>query len=70
MDTSDKISNLELKLGTQITKHKTTSNKYEPKVALEDKVYFETYYIQLRNVTVDETPTKVKHRNCKYLDGC
>jgi hypothetical protein len=40
MDTSDKINNLELKLRGQ----KKTCNKYEPKVTLEDKVYFETYY--------------------------
>jgi hypothetical protein len=40
MDTSDKINNLELKLRGQ----KKTCNRYEPKVTLEDKVYFETYY--------------------------
>ncbi len=40
---------------------KIRSNRYEPKVALEDKVYRETYYKhQPRSVVMDETPTKIK----------
>ncbi len=43
------------------TGKKLTSKRYEPKVALKDKVYLEMYYNhQPRNVTVDETPTKIK----------
>jgi len=38
-----------------------TTNRYEPRVVLEDKVYLKTYYKhQLRNVQIDETPAKVK----------
>jgi hypothetical protein len=58
MDTNAKTSKSMLK---SITKQKTTSNKYEPKVALEDKVYFEMYYNhQPRSVAMDETPTKIR----------
>jgi hypothetical protein len=40
---------------------KIANNKYEPKVALEDKVYTKTYYKhQPRNVIMDETLTKIK----------
>jgi len=43
------------------TGKKLTSKRYEPKVALKDKVYLEMYYNhQPGNVTVDETPTKIK----------
>jgi hypothetical protein len=36
-------------------------NIYELEVAMEDKVYLETYYNhQPRNITMDETPTKIK----------
>jgi hypothetical protein len=60
MDTSAKISNSELKSRVQITKQKTIGNRYEPKVALEDKVYLEMYYNhQPRSVAMDETPTKI-----------
>ncbi len=59
MDTSDKTSNLELKSRGQIKEQKTTSNRYEPKVALEDKVYLETYYThQLGSVVVDKFQQK------------
>jgi hypothetical protein len=44
MDTNVKTSNLELKSKVKTTTHKTIGNKYEPKVALEDKVYPKTYY--------------------------
>jgi hypothetical protein len=38
-----------------------TTNRYEPRVVLGDKMYLKTYYKhQLRNVQIDETPTKVK----------
>jgi hypothetical protein len=61
MDTSGKIGILELNFGEQNTKKKTIGNRYEPKVALEDKVYLETYYSHKPwSVTMDETPAKVK----------
>jgi hypothetical protein len=45
----------------QSTNKKIHGNKYEPKVAIKDKVYPETYYKhQLKNVVVDETPTNIK----------
>jgi hypothetical protein len=59
MDSSDKTSNSKLKSRVQITKQKTTNNRYEPKVALEDKVYLETHYNhQPRSVTMDEIQQK------------
>jgi hypothetical protein len=61
MDASVKTSNVELKSRIQIIEQKTNGNKYEPKVALEDKVYPKTYYShQLRSVVVDETLEKIK----------
>ncbi len=47
--------------GVQNIEKKIPSNKYEPQVALEDKVYRETYYRhQPRSVTMDETLVKIK----------
>ncbi len=61
MDTDVKISISKQEFGVQSTKKKIVSNKYEPKVALEDKVYLGTYYShQPGNVIMDETPTKIK----------
>ncbi len=60
-DTYVQINILEQESRVQNTKKKIASNRYEPKVGLEDKMYLETYYIhQLRSVVVDETPTKIK----------
>ncbi len=43
-----------------------SSNRYEPKVALEDKVYPKTYYIhQPKSVIVGETLKKPKHKDCR-----
>jgi hypothetical protein len=43
------------------TKKKIHGKRYEPKVAIEDKVYLKTYYIhQQRSVIMDETLTKIK----------
>jgi hypothetical protein len=40
---------------------KTHGNRYEPKVALEDKVYLDTYYRhQLGSVVMDEIPIDIK----------
>ncbi len=48
-------------MGIQSTKKKIVGNRYEPKVALEDKVYSKTYYThQLGIVAVDETLEKIK----------
>jgi thiamine biosynthesis lipoprotein ApbE len=59
MDNSVNTSNSELKYWVQSTKK--IGNKYEPKVALEDKVYPNMYYNhQPRNVAVDETLAKIK----------
>jgi glutaredoxin 2 len=44
MDTEVKTNILEWEFGIQSTKKKIVSNRYEPKVALEDKVYPKTYY--------------------------
>jgi len=61
MDTNVRTNNSKLNSRLEITKLKTTNNKYELEVALEDKVYHETYYNhQLRNVAMDEIPTKIK----------
>ncbi len=61
MDTSDETNNSRLKSRVLITKQKIINNIYEPKVALEDKVYPKMYYShQLGNVVMDETPTKIK----------
>jgi hypothetical protein len=61
VDTSGKISILELNFGEQSTKKKKIGNRYEPKITFEDKVYLETYYSHKPwSVTVDETPTKIK----------
>ncbi len=43
MDVDVKTSNSKLKLGVQITKKKTTGNRYELEI-VEDMVYPETYY--------------------------
>jgi len=43
------------------TQKKTTGNRYEPEVTLEDKVYPKTYYNhQPGNVAMDETLAKIK----------
>ncbi len=61
MDTYVKISILELGYGVQTIEKKILGNIYEPKVALEDKVYLETYYRhQPKGVAMDETPIKIE----------
>ncbi len=61
MDINVKTSNLELKSGVQIIEQKTTSNRYEPKIVLDDKVYLETYgNHQPRNVVMDKNLAKIK----------
>jgi hypothetical protein len=61
MDTNVTTIILEQEFEVQSTKKKIASNRYEPKVALEDKVYLKTYYShQLGSVAMDETPTKIK----------
>ncbi len=63
MDTNVKTTILEKEFEVQSTKKKIVGNIYEPKVALEDKMYPEMYYKhQPRNVVVDETLTKIKAR--------
>jgi hypothetical protein len=45
-------------------------NRYEPKVALKDKVYLDTYYKhQPRSVVVDEIIVKTKAQGLQ-IDGC
>ncbi len=57
MDTDVKTIILEQEFEVHSTNKKIIGNKYEPEVAMEDKVYLETYYIhQLRSVVMDETP--------------
>ncbi len=61
MDIDVKMSISEQQFGVQNTEKKTPSNKYEPEVVLEDKVYPEMYYNhQPASGEVDETPTKIK----------
>ncbi len=61
MDTSVKANILEQGFEVQSTKTKIAGNKYEPKVALEDKVYPKTYYShQPRSVVMDEARAKIK----------
>ncbi len=50
------------------TKKKIVSNRYEPKGALEDKVYLETYYNhQPGSVEVDETLQKIKTQELQIV---
>jgi hypothetical protein len=57
IDTSGKTNTLELNFGVHNIEKKTTRNRYELEVALDDKVYLEMYYNhQLGNVAMDETP--------------
>jgi len=61
MDTNVKTSILKHGSKVQSIEKKILSNKYETKVALEDKVYPETYYRhQPKSVVVDETLAKIK----------
>jgi len=61
MDIDVKTSIFKQGSGVHNTKKKILGNKYEPKVALEDKVYLKTYYRhQPGSVIVDETQTKIK----------
>ncbi len=61
MDTYVKTSISEQSYEVQITEKKILGNGYEPKVALENKVYPQMYYKhQLRSVIMDETPAKIK----------
>ncbi len=56
-----KISISKHGFGVHSTKKKILGNKYEPKVAIEDKVYPKTYYRhQPWSIAMDETPTKIK----------
>jgi glutamine cyclotransferase len=61
MDTYVKTTISKQKFEVQSIKKKIADNRYEPKIALEDKVYLKTYYShQLGNVVVDETLAKIK----------
>ncbi len=61
MDIELKTNISEQKFGVQNTNKKIASNRYEPKIALEDKMYLETHYdCQLGSVAMDETLTKIK----------
>ncbi len=61
MDIDVKTSILEHGYEVHSTKKKIHGNKYEPKVALKNKVYLETYYRhQPKSVIVDETLAKIK----------
>ncbi len=56
-----KTNNSELKSRVHVTKQKITSNRYEPEIIINNKVYLEMYYgHQPKNVVVDETLTKIK----------
>ncbi len=59
---------LEQEFEVQSTKKKIVCNKYEPKVALKDKVYSDTYYShQPGSVVVDESPTKIKAQELQIV---
>ncbi len=61
MDIDVKINILEQGSKVQSTKKKIPNNKYELEVALDDKVYLETYYKhQPRTIIMDETLAKIK----------
>jgi hypothetical protein len=61
MDIDVKTSILEQGFEVQSIERKIPSNRYEPKVALEDNVYLKTYYRhQLGSVVVDEIPVNIK----------
>jgi hypothetical protein len=68
MDNNVKTNNSEFKFGVQSTEKKITSNKYEPKVALKDKVYPDTYYNhQPWNVAMDEILGKIKAQELQIV---
>jgi hypothetical protein len=61
MDTNVQTNTSTQKSREQSIEKKIANNIYEPKVALEDKVYLETYYShQPGSVAMDETLTKIK----------
>ncbi len=61
MDTDVKTSISKQGFKVHNTSKKIFGNRYELKIALEDKVYLETYYRhQPRNIIVDEIPIKIK----------
>jgi hypothetical protein len=61
MDTDVKTIILEQGSKVRSIEKKKPCNRLKPKIALEDKVYLETYYIyQLGSVVMDETLTKIK----------
>jgi hypothetical protein len=61
IDIDVKTSILEQGFEVQSIEKKILGNIYEPKVALEYKVYKETYYrYQLGSVVVDETLANIK----------
>ncbi len=68
MATNVKTSISEQEFGVQSIEKKIVANRYEPEIAPEDKVYLETYYShQLKNVVVDETPTKIKTQELQIV---
>ncbi len=61
MDITGESNISKLNFGVQNIEKKTTNNICGPGVALEDKVYLETYYNHQRGcIVVDETPSKIK----------
>ncbi len=61
MHTYVKSSIFEQGFEVQSIEKKIPNNRYEPEIALEDKVYLETYYRHLPgNVIVDETLANIK----------
>ncbi len=68
MDNSVKTNNSKLKSMVQSIEKKKNSNRYEPKVTIEDKMYLDMYYChQPRNVAVDETLAKIKARELQIV---
>ncbi len=68
VDTNVHTNTSKHKSRVQNIEKKIVGNKYEPEVALEDKVYLEMYYNhQLGNVVVDETTTRIKAQELEIV---
>ncbi len=68
MDIDEKTSILEQGFGIHSIKKKIVGNRYEPKVALEDKVYPKMYSKhQPGSVVANETPAKIKAQELQIV---
>ncbi len=68
MDINVKISILKQRFKVQNIQKKILDNKYEPEIALRDKLYLEMYYKhQPRNGVVNETLVNIKAQGLQII---